>query len=45
MKPQELIISDWGEERRQQTLKMIREGYTHKKNLYKLYRLFYFQRL
>ncbi len=34
MKPQELIIiSDWGEERRQQTLKMIREGYTHKKSL------------
>ncbi|MGI0117338.1 hypothetical protein [Zooshikella sp. RANM57] len=29
MKPQELIlISDWGEERGQQTLKMIREGYT-----------------
>ncbi|MBU2711235.1 hypothetical protein [Zooshikella harenae] len=28
MKPQELIlISDWGEARRQQTLKMIREGY------------------
>ncbi|MGI0120028.1 cupin domain-containing protein [Zooshikella sp. RANM57] len=34
MKPQELIlISDWGEERGQQTLKMIREGYNNKECL------------